>query len=103
MRLPPCWQITGCGREGGGRNEAELGTCAAYPNHGHSCWAVVGTLCGGQVRGALAQKRGSCITCQVYKRYSPGFGTDKQEVAKQHPEEHATAIRVLGVFDLKTG
>ncbi len=52
-----CWQVKKCGREPGGAEEAQLGTCPATAetavnginngkNGGRSCWAIAGTLCG---------------------------------------------------------
>jgi tRNA A-37 threonylcarbamoyl transferase component Bud32 len=75
-----------CGREPGGVNAAELGTCPAAVdesfdgiNSGHCggrfCWAVAGTLCGGKVQGTFAQKRKSCLECGFYHRVQAEEGT----------------------------
>lgn len=66
-----------CGREPGGRNERELGTCPSATekkldgvhlgrNAGRSFWAVAGTLCGGQVRGTFAMKMAKCESCEFF-------------------------------------
>lgn len=79
MNRMNCWELKGCGREPGGAKEVELGVCAAAIadhvdglNHGHNggriCWAVTGTLCGGKVQGSFAEKRLSCMTCEVFER-----------------------------------
>ncbi len=62
-----CWEIKKCGREGGGVKAGELGVCPAYPNHGHSCAALDGTLCGGKVQGTFAEKLRNCINCNFYQ------------------------------------
>jgi len=72
-----CWDFKGCGREQGGAKAAQLGVCPAASdtahngsNHGKNggrlCWAVTGTLCGGEVQGTFAQKRLSCISCDFF-------------------------------------
>jgi hypothetical protein len=73
-----CWEFKKCGRETGGINCEKLGVCIACTetrlngvhggkNSGRACWAVVGTLCGGQVQGAFAAKFGNCKNCEFYK------------------------------------
>ena len=66
-----CWEFKKCGREAGGAKAKELGVCPAYPNHGHSCAALAGTLCGGKVQGSFAQKLTSCMKCGFYN--SPNY------------------------------
>lgn len=72
-----CWELKSCGREPGGSKAAELGVCTAATdsmydgansgkNGGRVCWAVAGTLCGGKVQGSFAEKRFSCMTCEIY-------------------------------------
>ncbi len=61
-----CWEVKNCGREGGGQKAAELGVCPAYSDHGHSCAALDGTLCGGKVQGTFAEKLRNCIGCDFY-------------------------------------
>lgn len=73
-----CWEIKKCGRQKGGGKVKELGICPASTdttsngvnggiNAGRYCWAVAGTFCGGKVQGDFAQKKLSCMTCEVYK------------------------------------
>lgn len=73
-----CWEIKNCGRAPGGEKVKELGVCAAATdtavsglnsgkNGGRICWAIVGTLCGGKRQGTFAEKKVTCITCDVYK------------------------------------
>ncbi|WP_169853086.1 methyl-accepting chemotaxis protein [Anaerohalosphaera lusitana] len=63
----PCWEYKDCGRIPGGKNVDSLGVCPAYPDHGHECWNVAGTFCGGKVQGSQAQKLMSCVECGFYK------------------------------------
>jgi len=74
-----CWEVKNCGRQTGGPKASELGVCPAASNTasngvnagingGRICWAVIGTLCGGQVQGTFAQKRLSCISCDFFKQ-----------------------------------
>jgi methyl-accepting chemotaxis protein len=65
-RRPNCWEVKNCGRQEGGPKVAEFGVCPAYPNHGHSCAALDGTLCGGKVQGTFADKLRNCIRCNFY-------------------------------------
>jgi len=73
-----CWEAKNCGRQTGGAKTAELGVCPAASdaasnginngkNAGRFCWAVTGTLCGGQVQGTFAQKRLSCLSCEFFQ------------------------------------
>jgi len=56
---------------------SEEGTCPAATafyldgvndgrNAGRACWAVAGTLCGGDVQGEYAEKIKSCMECEFY-------------------------------------
>ena len=45
----------------------ELNVCPAWPDNGHECARVAGTLCGGQVQGTFAQKLINCMECDFYK------------------------------------
>ena len=69
-----CWEHTNCGRHPGGHRAAELGVCPVTThqdlsgvhdgqNAGRACWVVAGSLCGGKVQGAYAQKLNSCWKC----------------------------------------
>ncbi len=89
-----CWQVKKCGREPGGAKSLELGVCPASTftgldgtndgkNGGRACWAIAGTLCGGQVQGSYAAKISSCAACPFYQAVK----------AEQGPAfERATAI-----------
>lgn len=97
MTLLRCWEIKKCGREKGGINEASLGSCPAYPDRGHSCWMVTGTLCGGKTQGTFAQKELNCLRCEVYQRYNLRSGQDKHLLATQCVLELAQYLN--GRFD----
>ncbi|MHA2425683.1 MAG: two-CW domain-containing protein [Candidatus Thorarchaeota archaeon] len=85
MSKKNCWEFMNCGREPGGINVAELGECVAASasdvdgtnggrNGGRLCWALAGTLCGGQVQGEYASKMDNCIMCDVYLTVSKDEG-----------------------------
>lgn len=85
MHKANCWEALNCGREPGGRLEHELGACPAATetavdglhagvNGGRVCWAVVGTLCEGEVQGTYAQKLQSCVGCRFYERVTAEEG-----------------------------
>ena len=85
-----CWEIKQCGREAGGPNVDELGECIASRQQlGHSCWAIAGTLCGGEVQGDIKDKQGNCLICEVYELYNRMTGTARQDLAVACPEEEA--------------
>ncbi len=69
-----CWESMKCGREPGGIRSEELGICPASTEKrfdgvnggdasGRFCWAVAGTLCGGEVQGTFARKFKNCSMC----------------------------------------
>ncbi len=73
-----CWEYKKCYRTPGGAKAAELGVCPAAVistanginqgiNGGRICWAITGTLCGGQVQGTFAMKLGDCLLCEFHK------------------------------------
>ncbi len=77
-RKQNCWEFKKCGREPGGAKVKDLGICPATTdtsshginggiNAGRICWAVAGTFCGGKVQGSFAQKRMSCLNCDLFK------------------------------------
>jgi methyl-accepting chemotaxis protein len=102
MTLLNCWDIKECGREKGGAHVSDLGECVASKEGlGHSCWAIAGTLCGGEVQGTVAQKEGNCILCDVFKLYNRRLGEKGKEVAKEYPQEEA-AYNNLMLARLKT-
>lgn len=73
-----CWEFKHCGREPGGRNNGEQGTCPAATdtrlnrvhgghNAGRACWAISGTLCEGQPHGHFAVKYQNCRECDFFR------------------------------------
>ncbi len=95
-RLPNCWEIVNCGREKGGEKVGELGECeASKKGMGHSCWAVAGTLCGGEVKGAFARKLGLCNMCEVFQLYNRPRGTRRKEVVRLCPEEESSYLHLM--------
>lgn len=83
-----CWELRGCGREAGGVKVAELGECVASREKlGHSCWAIAGTLCGGEVQGSVKEKNDNCLVCEVYKLYNRLTGIMGPNVSVRYPEE----------------
>ncbi|MFW9804044.1 MAG: two-CW domain-containing protein [Candidatus Thorarchaeota archaeon] len=76
-----CWEVKNCGRTPDGNKADELGVCLAAveesvngqnggKNGGRICWAVAGTLCGGEVQGEFASKMDNCIKCDFYHQVS---------------------------------
>ncbi len=74
-----CWEEMNCGRQEGGAKVSELGVCPVSTeartngvnggkNGGRVCWAVVGTLCKGEVQGSFAEKFANCVTCDFYQK-----------------------------------
>jgi len=102
MTFLNCWDIKECGRKKGGAHIVDLGECvASVEGLGHSCWAIAGTLCGGEIQGTVAQKEGNCILCDVYKMYNRRLGTHGKDIAKGYPQEVA-AYNKLMLDRLKT-
>ncbi len=73
-----CWEYFKCGRESGGINTTELGTCPAstIPGSyginggtysGRYCWTVKGTICDAKIQGGLEDKLLNCINCSFFK------------------------------------
>lgn len=85
-----CWEYKSCGRQPGGSHVHDLGECPAATfakadgvnrgfHAGRVCWAVAGTLCGGEVQGTMASKLGNCLRCDFYKQVAetePAFTFD---------------------------
>lgn len=82
-----CWEVKACGRQPGGKNAETLGICpVALPGEfdginqgqhaGRCCWAVVGTLCNGEVQGSYAKKLINCIECEFLKQVQDEQGRD---------------------------
>ena len=64
-------------------------------NGGRACWAIEGTLCGGEVQGTFAQKMGSCMKCDFYNQVrqdeGPGY-KNSREIIKQLNGSHKTSL-----------
>lgn len=86
MTKSNCWEFKKCGRETGGAKAAELGVCHAATDAssnglnggkygGRICWAVAGTLCGGKVQGAFAEKELSCMNCDFFMKVKEEEGS----------------------------
>jgi hypothetical protein len=84
-----CWEFKKCGREKGGAKAKELGVCPASTesrvngtnrgkNGGRACWAISGTLCGGNVQGTFASKVGNCLKCEFYQLVGSEEGADHE-------------------------
>lgn len=82
-----CWEYKKCGREPGGKNETELGTCPTTTetrldglhggkNAGRACWAIAGTMCGGKVQGTFADKQANCLECDFWHQVVEEEGDD---------------------------
>lgn len=87
-----CWEFKACGREPGGAKVAELGVCPVPgsnavdgvnhgTNGGRCCWAVAGTLCGGQVQGTFAFKMSNCLQCDFFRTVNQEEGLEKAKLA----------------------
>ena len=61
-----CWEYMKCGRIPGGENVDEHGVCPAYPDHGHLCASVEGTVCQGPLEMAFTRKAAYCTMCDFY-------------------------------------
>ena len=81
-----CWEVLQCGREPGGLNAKEEGTCPAAIDKafdgfnqglrgGRICWLVAGTFCEGEIQGTFAKKQLSCRSCNFYKQVHTEEGT----------------------------
>jgi methyl-accepting chemotaxis protein len=58
MAATRCWDHRKCGKEK---------DCPAYPDQGHSCWNVAGTLCRGEKQGTYGEKIEACREqCDFY-------------------------------------
>jgi len=77
MNKQNCWEATRCGREPSGSKSGEQGICPASEaravdglnngkNGGRACWAIPGTLCGGEVWRYETQKWGECRRCSFF-------------------------------------
>jgi hypothetical protein len=87
-----CWEVSGCGREEGGKRAGRLGVCPASTdrrlhgvhggvNGGRTCWVIAGTFCTGEIAGSLAKKLDNCIRCEFYWRVRDEAGPSYQPTA----------------------
>ncbi len=74
-----CWDYKKCGRYPGGERTHDLGVCPVTVHDdltgvhdgkkaGRACWVVAGSLCGGKIQGAYAQKLNNCWRCDFMNR-----------------------------------
>lgn len=82
MRKKNCWEVKKCGRQPGGDQVAQKGTCPASTlvavnginngiNGGRSCWALTGTMSGPpeKVQGSFARHLSiSCYECDFFEQ-----------------------------------
>ena len=87
MAKTNCWEFKRCGRQPGGAHVVELGVCPAATvqdahgihdgqNGGRACWAIVGTLCKGQVQDSLVAKMHHCVGCDFRSEVESDTGAD---------------------------
>jgi CBS domain-containing protein len=87
-----CWEFMHCGREPGGVHAEGSGICPATTassvyglhsgiNGGRVCFAITGTLCGGEPQGDLAAKSVECPQCEFYKLVAKEEGAGLQDAA----------------------
>ena len=97
-----CWEMKNCGREPGGARVHELGACPAATeqrvdgvnggrNGGRTCWAIAGTMCGGDVQGTCAAKISSCHACEFYR-------TVRQDLQESDPSRPEQGSRILNLM-----
>lgn len=105
-----CWEYKNCGREPGGAKVSELGVCPAAidtpsnglnggSNAGRICWALAGTLCGGQVQGTFAQKRRSCVQCDFYQKVKEEEGKNFSLMAEVRTDRAMSAEKVQAILE----
>lgn len=79
MKKRNCWEAKNCGRQAGGPNVREMGTCPVSVERklhgvhdgdcaGRACWVVAGSFCGGREQGTFAQKFHNCEKCDFYQQ-----------------------------------
>ena len=100
-----CWEHKNCGRQPGGEKTGELGVCTVSTqteahninngiNGGRACWAIEGTLCGGEVQGTFAQKMSNCMECDFYNLVRQEEGANykaSKEIIQQMNGSHKTS------------
>lgn len=99
MAKQNCWEFKKCGRQPNGEKADELGICLASTetrtsglnrgtNGGRVCWALAGTLCGGEVQGTFAMKLANCMKCDFY-----------QLVGTEEGKDHKTTRDILAALE----
>ncbi len=105
-----CWEYKRCGRQPGGPRAKEMGVCPVTIHHqlegvhggskaGRACWVVAGSLCGGKVQGAYAQKLNNCWRCDFMNMVkqeedptSEGFSVTRLGMEKVLAKRSATTV-----------
>jgi hypothetical protein len=100
-----CWEFKNCGKEPGGRNNGERGTCPAATdtrldgvhggkNAGRACWAITGTMCNGDSHGGFAQKFRECHMCDFFRKVVNEEGAEFIFTIKLHEKLHNNLIEI---------
>ncbi len=82
-----CWEFLRCGREPGGKKNAQLDICPTSTyisadglnggkNGGRICWAISGTFCGKRLHGHFAKRLLSCKSCIFFKKVKEEEGLE---------------------------
>ncbi len=112
-----CWEYSKCGRESCGNSSDGFGVCPAASeasfdginggqNGGRICWAIAGTFCEDKVQGSFAEKRGTCLECDFFKRVQREEGTNSHRVKFLQfvSEEASTSIlKKMGFRHVRAG
>ncbi|OGW35198.1 MAG: hypothetical protein A2010_10345 [Nitrospirae bacterium GWD2_57_9] len=106
-----CWEFKKCGRQPGGDRAKELGICPVTTHGeltgvhggthaGRACWVVAGSLCGGRIQGAYAQKLTNCWRCdfmnavkQEEDSTANGFSVTRLGMERSLEKRMAPAVR----------
>jgi len=70
LAQPSCWEEMSCNRA----REDAPDRCPSWPNFGHACWAVAGTLNEGAPHGTQACNLGDCADCGFFRAHAHGDG-----------------------------
>jgi len=106
-----CWEFMNCGN--GPKNAHGPGACPAASyrasdglnggtSGGRICWAVTGTLCGGKIQGAFAQKELQCVACEFFRTVQSEEGAKFQLLLPGQKVEdvlHESDMRFRRMFD----
>ena len=106
-----CWEILDCGRQVGGRLAEAQGVCPAAlcttcedanggDHGGRLCWAIAGTLCGGEVHGSFASKCVSCTACAVFKQVQDEEGPAFQLLMPAQTDQHAIVEQFVSISSI---